>query len=369
MKRIPWVITVVAVGVVVVALVCLIGLGQFGLTAEDKPDKPKDTTKLLKEITPEIQKAIEKGVEWLLSAQNTDGSWGHDIKTPPEIGITSVVCMAFMANGTTPKGTYPSKVLEPFKKGIHYIIKFVRERRAMFEEPSVLEGEVGRTIHFYLTSLFLSQVQGEDILTEGEHESIREIIKKINLRIDIEQDKEGFWHDQNLFLSSATAWLALRSAHAAGLAIHHASVDKTVQYLKKVYSPATGNFGEQSYRPSVVLGSALRVLYGYGLADSDEAKGAAATLLKIGFKENNQEVSLGAEHYLAAAYATQAFRHREDDKNWEEWYSYVSKYLVKIQNADGSWTGSRCISARTFCTACAILTLLTPYRVLPMLEF
>lgn len=349
-------------------IIGLVGLGIVGAEDEKKDEKPPET-KLPPEITPEIQKAIEKGIDWLLTAQNNDGSWGHDIKSPPEVGITSVVGMSFMSLGTTPRGGKPNKVLEPLKKGLSYVIKFGKERRAMFDEESVLEREVGRKIHFYLTSLFLSQVQGETVLQEVEYEDLKNMVKKINHRIDQEQDKDGFWHDQNLFLSSATAWLALRSAYASGLTIRHASVEKTIDYLKKAYNPKTKTFGNEQHRNSVVLASSLRILYGYGLGNSDEAIGGTERMLKDGFNDGGRQNPLGAEHYLAAVYATQSFRHKEKEKLWLEWYQYISKYLLKLQNQDGSWTGSRCITARTFCTACAILTLTTPYRLLPMLEF
>jgi hypothetical protein len=43
-----------------------------------------------------------------------------------------------------------------------------------------------------------------------------------------------------------------------------------------------------------------------------------------------------------------------------EWYPLVSKEIVDVQNKDGSWTGHHCITNRTFCTAAALLTLLSP---------
>jgi hypothetical protein len=35
----------------------------------------------------------------------------------------------------------------------------------------------------------------------------------------------------------------------------------------------------------------------------------------------------------------------------------VRDKIIRVQNADGSWTGHHCITARTFCTAAAMLTL------------
>ncbi|MCE9584716.1 MAG: hypothetical protein K8T20_19675, partial [Planctomycetes bacterium] len=59
--------------------------------------------------------------------------------------------------------------------------------------------------------------------------------------------------------------------------------------------------------------------------------------------------------------------HDENDA-WRAVFGKVEKVLVSCQNSDGSWTGHHCISARTFCTACAITTLETPLRLLPMIQ-
>jgi len=37
--------------------------------------------------------------------------------------------------------------------------------------------------------------------------------------------------------------------------------------------------------------------------------------------------------------------------------SAMTENLNRIQNGDGSWTGSHCITGRTFCTATALLVL------------
>jgi hypothetical protein len=58
----------------------------------------------------------------------------------------------------------------------------------------------------------------------------------------------------------------------------------------------------------------------------------------------------------------------EDGKAWLAVFAKIQKVLTSCQNEDGSWTGHHCISARTFCTACAAATLLTPMRFLPMIQ-
>jgi hypothetical protein len=40
--------------------------------------------------------------------------------------------------------------------------------------------------------------------------------------------------------------------------------------------------------------------------------------------------------------------------------------VIRVQNRDGSWSGHHCITARSFCTSAALLTLLAPNLFLPI---
>ena len=42
---------------------------------------------------------------------------------------------------------------------------------------------------------------------------------------------------------------------------------------------------------------------------------------------------------------------------WSKWDDRTTDNLVKVQNDDGSWSGSHCITGRTFCTSAALMVL------------
>ena len=59
------------------------------------------------ELTEEAEKAIERGLKFLISNQNKDGSWSskdpeNEESTPYAIGGTSLALMAFMVEGHFP---------------------------------------------------------------------------------------------------------------------------------------------------------------------------------------------------------------------------------------------------------------------------
>ncbi len=54
------------------------------------------------------------------------------------------------------------------------------------------------------------------------------------------------------------------------------------------------------------------------------------------------------------------------DEAWRRWDSGMTDYLNRVQNADGSWSGSHCITGRTFCTSAALLTLMADRTPVPV---
>ena len=54
------------------------------------------------------------------------------------------------------------------------------------------------------------------------------------------------------------------------------------------------------------------------------------------------------------------------DEAWRRWDSGMTENLNRVQNADGSWTGSHCITGRTFCTAAVLLTLMADRTPVPV---
>ena len=51
---------------------------------------------------------------------------------------------------------------------------------------------------------------------------------------------------------------------------------------------------------------------------------------------------------------------------WEKWDKRMAENLNTIQNKDGSWSGHHCITGRTFCTAAALLVLMSDRAPVPI---
>ena len=78
-------------------------------TQDDKSEGALNTP-AENEITPEMRIAVERGLEYLKSQQNSDGSFGRG-RYGKNVGIAALAALAFMADGSLPgRGPYGDQV-------------------------------------------------------------------------------------------------------------------------------------------------------------------------------------------------------------------------------------------------------------------
>jgi hypothetical protein len=334
------------------------------------------------DLTPEIRQCIGRAHEWILEAQNRDGGWGLDGRTESDITCTSLAALALMSGSSTSQSGPHPKAVQAVHRALKWIMERTRRSRIDIAGGNVtlIQSKLGTNVHTFFATVFLSQIlgmQGSWIDAE-KPEEIRAALVRMTESIAKTQEADGSWHKDAFgsLKATAMAWLALRSCQSAGLSAHRAAADKTVAFIRKQFDSGSGLFmhgnqrGYGGYQTIYASASALRVLCGMGEAQGEIAqKGASALIktLKSAAAQGVQFLQMEGEDFLAATMLTQALLH-EEGRLWKEWYPWVSGQLIKKQNRDGSWTGTACISGRTFPTACALLALQVPYKVLPLQE-
>jgi hypothetical protein len=332
-------------------------------------------------ISPKVKDSIKRGVDWILKAQNRDGSWGLDDKATPDITCTSLCALTLMAGSNTDRSGPDARCVKAVQEALRWVMEKARRARLGIEggEVTLIQNKLGTNVHTFFATVFLSQafgMQGPWIGSEKPDE-IREHLIKMTGRIAETQEPDGSWHRQTFgsLKATAMAWLALRSSHSAGINVKGAAVDKTTKFMRSEYNPATGLFNRngqvQGYQAIYASTSCLRVFYGMGEQQEETVQKATAAILKTikgaGQQQGMEFLSCEGEDFLSAAMLTQALL-REEGRYWKEWYPWISDLLCKKQNRDGTWTGTACISGRTFATACALLALQAPYKLLPLQE-
>ncbi|MCZ7644053.1 MAG: terpene cyclase/mutase family protein [Planctomycetota bacterium] len=334
----------------------------------------------VEELNPAARASIDKGLDWLLKAQNPDGSWGLEAKSTPDVTCTAVAGLALLAAGENEREGQRERASAALRKATEYILK--RARKAPNDiahgETTLIQNKLGATVHNHFAVIYLTQVYGMRLGEFGGSEDSEELayaIRKMTDHIAKTQEPDGSWHKNTFGSLKATcmAWLALRSAAGTGIPIRHAAVDRTVKFIKDQYNPSTklydggagGMYG--GYQSMYSTASCLRVLAGMGAGGEERTLAAMDAFIEQASRGAWKEMflSVEGEDFLAAAMMSHTLV-GENGPRWEKWFPFVRDRLARRQNADGSWTTTACISGRTFATACALLALQTPNRLLPL---
>jgi hypothetical protein len=341
----------------VVALVALVALQV------ERPTRVRaagSSTGKKNDITPEAQKAIDKGIKWLLKAMKPSGGVGMDMGAIPDLGCTSVAGMALMSHGSTPTNG-------PYRKEVDKMLQYVMAAVDQMPEGTIntyntsnLQGKIGHLAHHFFAAVFLAQALGDS----HDNEDIKAALAKLVRIIARSQQQDGTWGANSWAptLGTVMGWVSLRASHQAGLKIG-ASADKTADALVKKLAEAPNYSGWMHELYKNVSG--IRVLYAMGRENDGRFKSAFQSALNIVKSDDRAFYQAGGEEYISFHLITECMLQKRGEA-WTTWYPSVRDKIVKVQNADGSWTGHHCITARSFCTACALLTLQAPNRYLPI---
>jgi hypothetical protein len=320
-------------------------------------------------VSPPAREAAAKAIAWLLLAQNTDGSWGDNQQTPGQVGNTAIATLALMSHGSsTSRGPNSFAV----RRGIDWLARRTRNYgiNSLLDSNTLLQGKLGNNADLYLVALLYTQAANlnleawEDVRM---HTELRSMVQ----RIASLQQASGEWETSyEPMLTTIAAWQALKQAHAIGVHTSQASVEKVIRYLRDhCLEQTTGIFREEKWGRAerfVTQAGGVRVLVGESLGNQPEVQRAIDVIGRMRF---DQDVggAQGGEEFLGALYAVQALLLQRAPV-YANWYERITQALRNCQNRDGSWVGHHCITGRVFCTSCAIMTLLTPDKLLPLVE-
>jgi hypothetical protein len=327
---------------------------------EDPPRAEPDPTFL--EFTPQSERAIRRGEEWLLKTLHRDGGAGVDIGQPTDIGCTAMSGLALMAQGNTP-------VEGPRSREVQRILSFLLRATENMPEDDItsatgtqLQNKIGRHAHSFFAALFLAEVIGEGWDTEP----VRNALKRVIAAIVKSQTAEGHWGNQSWAptLGTVMGWVALRASHYAGMKVG-SSPELTAKHLVQQMSTSL-NQNQGSWMHTLYKNATgIRVLYALGMEDEPIAKKAFADVESLVKRDNTAFSQAGGEEYLAFHLITETML-QKGGRDWALWFPTLRDKIIAVQNSDGSWTGHHCITSRTFCTAAAILVLSAPNRFLPI---
>lgn len=361
--------------------------------------------------TPEkVVISIDRGLSWIIKAQNSNGGWGagshsrQDIVDPHAVeadpATTAIVSMALLRSGSNLQGGKHAKQLH---SALEFLLEAVENSESEDLNITDLTGtqiqtKLGQNIDVILTTQFFSNVIENATHDKALHQRIQKSLNTCVSKIQRAQDANGNiagagWAG---VLQSSFAANALETAHANGADVDEQALERSRQAQKNNYDAKTGNVntdmgaGVMLYSISgSVRASAKEARHVEEELDKAKREGkltvnapvTAENLQKIGFDKDQalkyttayevyqsakvqaqrEDVmdgfgSNGGEEFLSYLQTGESMVIGKDD-GWQKWYDNISGRILKIQNNDGSWNGHHCITSPVFCTATSLLIL------------
>ncbi|MGQ0628400.1 MAG: prenyltransferase/squalene oxidase repeat-containing protein [Phycisphaerales bacterium] len=318
---------------------------------------------LADEITPELDLAVKKGLAWLASQQNADGSFGGG-RYGKNVAISALAGLAFMADGHLPgRGAYGEHV----RRCIDYTLASATETGLI-----TADANNGPMYGHGFATLFLGEVYGmtagggDTRLAERVHEAL---LKACRL-IERTQNDEGGWrynpvpYDADVSVTICEV-MALRSARNAGVEVPKATIDKAVEYVKKCQNPDGGFRYQADMGMSAWPRSAAGVatLFYAGVHKDEAIEKGVDYIKRVAHPDNGVRQEM---HYFYGQYYSVQSMYLAGGKHWANWWPAIRKELIDRQTAAGSWQDPT--TGPVYGTSMALIVLQMPKRYLPIFQ-
>ena len=386
-----------------IVVLCLVAVSTNVLLAQEAVEirSAPDSRVLGDEQWKQLDDSVQKGLQWLATQQEEDGSFKTLDSGQP--AVTSFCLMAFLAQGESPAD---GKYQKQLAKAIDFIIKQQKANgliatTAPNEVPiprDVEHANIGQTSAYNhaISSLALCEAYGQ--CKPEQAKKLAPVIEKaIETTLTMQRwggktaKDEGGWrylgvpwpnNDSDL---SITGWqlMFLRSAKNSGFDVPQKSIDAAVTYVghcfltdknRQVHSYKTGPNAEIACTRAMA-GAGVLALAHAGKHESKEAVASGEWILKHDFSKYNDDTPVfnsawfADRYHYGAVLCTQAM-YQLGGKYWEKFFPTLVKALLANQKADGSWPPEKKEKQYGNCysTALCILSLSVPNQMLPIFQ-
>lgn len=280
----------------------------------------------------EAEKAVLKGLQWLVKTQKSDGSWSEPFKP----AMTGLALLCFLGHGEIPSSPEFGPAVG---KGIAWVLDNGEKNDGRLSMgPINQHGSYEHGIVTYALGEYCAMTESKDT------RAVELFRKAIKLIVD-GQGPDGGWmygFDKSKSDTSVTGWQiqALKVAHLTGLNLPGVdeALDKAMLNLKRVQGP-DGGFGYRDVGSKYSL-TGIGILCTYfwkGTKDESVTKGMAFMMSQL--KANPVEYKAPNADLYAWYYNTQAclMVSGANGKDWKTWNGMFQDELIRSQSNDGSW--------------------------------
>ena len=324
----------------------------------------------------EVDRAIERGLEYLLATQRADGSFA--CRNGETTALPALAAMACMAKGHVPGDAKYGVLID---RSLDYILSHHDETGyfgAKFKYPDQNGHEVdGKMYAHAISTLLLTEVSG--MVSQERQAQIDAILPRATKIIldaqAIKKDRNhaGGWQYTPTTTQSDTScsgWclMALRSAKLNGAPVPKSAIDAAVDYMHRHHSKRLGCFGYQNNEqfPVTLSGAGILCLELCGKHEDPDSLAAARYLMSV-YKDPDKGMLKQEYKYYGMYYASQGL-FQLGGEDWKEFSEWMYSTWVPLQNPNGSWSGNGGEDSPVYATSMIILAFAVPYRQLPVYQ-
>lgn len=336
----------------------LSGVSALGLYVSAAPSRFLFGQKPKELFSDKHQQALQKGIGWLASRVQEDGSFGESVYQQ-NLAVVSLGGLAFLSRGHMPNRG-------PYGKYVSRLVDFVLQHAQQNGLIAVPDESVRGVMYGHgFAALFLAQVYGATRQRE-----VRPALKNAIDLIVSTQNDEGGWRygptkkDADISVTVCQT-MALRAARNAGFFVPGQTIAQARAYVRNLQND-DGGFryvtadGQSAYPRT---GAAVVALASLGVKQNELFVAASRYLMENIPKDSEYA---GNPHYFYGQYYAAHALWQVGGDHWSNWYSQVSELLLRRQLTSGEWEDESICNEYATSMACLILTM--PKNFLPLLR-
>ena len=343
-------------------------------------------------VGPATEEAIERGLAYLDSIQNEDGSWslqghGTDVILRSDSAATGLCLLAFQGAGYAHT---QHQYADTVSQGLKFLVDNQKNNGDLYRSENALSN---RSVAFYshgIAALAMSEAYG---MTQDP--DLKEPAQKaLDFIAHTQHHTRGGWRytPQESADTSVTGWMmmALKSGQLSGLEVPKTAYEGIDRWLSVAQSPKRRDryrydpyapdtprqrHGRKSTPTMTSVGMLMRMYSGWR-RDTPAMQSAADYLLEYPPQMGSKAPYQRDAYYWY--YATQVMFHMGGD-HWEKWNDHLNPVLLESQIGNGHYTGSwdpvrpvpdrwSVQAGRLYVTTMNLLNLEVYYRHLPIYE-
>jgi len=314
-------------------------------------------------LTPEVKRMSERALAFLVRAQDADGGWS-DTHFESNTGVTALVCLAFMAEGSRPR---IGRFGKPLNRGLEFLLKNVKKGSGVIAGKG--SNALGPMYEHAFSTLALLMAYG-DMPWKPE---IQQVLANAIEAIKKSQRLDGGWRyqvtnvgDSDMSVTANVLWV-LRTAKKCGFTVSQEALDKGIAYFERCAMPdGTFRYRYWGLRASPSLGgTGVIALCNHGKVDHPLIA-RARDRIAYDYRRHTVDDLKARRYFVYGAFYASLATYMCGDDYWIPWFKKAVEVFAAVQRKDGEFWDQH--DNVIYPTAMAAIVLQAPFGYLPIYE-